>query len=186
MEQPPVNLAYLLKKKGSMEKNIPRSKRRAVRQARRRQQQIILTGIAVVAAVLVLFLALRDRYQTGDQTSADLSPDATVNPSGLIIEEINPGSGDPAQRGDTVQVHYTGWLENGDKFDSSIGGSPLEFTLGEGRVIPGWEEGILGMQKGERRRLIIPPNLAYSTAGFGDIIPPNATLTFEVELVEIR
>lgn len=169
-----------------MENKSARSKRRAVHQARRRQQQTILTGIAVILAAIVLFLALRDRYQSGDQTADDLSPNATVNPSGLIIEELNPGIGEPAQKGDTVQVHYTGWLENGDKFDSSAGGSPLEFKLGDGRVIPGWEEGILGMQVGERRRLIIPPNLAYSTAGFGDVIPPNATLTFEVELAGIR
>ena len=169
-----------------MGKNTARSKRRVVRQERRRQQQIVLTIGAVILATLVLFFALRDRYQAADQGPAGVSPDATVNPSGLIIEEINPGIGEVTKVGDTVQVHYTGWLENGDEFDSSTGGSPLEFTLGAGRVIPGWEEGILGMQKGERRRLIIPPNLAYSTAGFGDVIPPNATLTFEVELVEIK
>ncbi len=123
--------------------------------------------MAVILAAIVLFLALRDRYQSGDKTGDELSPNATVNPSGLIIEELSPGIGEPAKKGDTVQVHYTGWLENGDKFDSSTGGSPLEFRLGDGRVIPGWEEGILGMQVGERRRLIIPPNLAYSAAGFG-------------------
>lgn len=170
-----------------MEKKYTRSKRRAVRQSRRRQQQIILTVAASLIALSVLFLALRDRYQaTTDQNTAGINPGVTANPSGLIIEEINPGAGEPAQAGDTVQVHYTGWLDNGKKFDSSIGGSPLEFTLGAVRVIPGWEEGILGMQVGERRKLIIPPNLAYSTAGFGGVIPPNATLTFEVELVAIK
>lgn len=169
-----------------MEKKSSRARRRSVRQARRRQQQIILTVIAVVLASVVLILALRDRYQTAGDQANKLGPAATVNPSGLIIEEINPGVGEPAQTGDVVQVHYTGWLENGDQFDSSSGSTPLEFTLGAGRVIPGWEEGIMGMQVGERRRLIIPPNLAYSTAGSGDVIPPNATLTFEVELVAIK
>ena len=163
-----------------MEKKSSRARRRSVRQARRRQQQIILTVIAVLLASIVLFLALRDRYQNEGNQAAEPGPSSTVNPSGLIIEEINPGIGEPAQVGDVVQVHYTGWLENGDQFDSSSGSSPLEFTLGAGRVIPGWEEGILGMQVGERRRLIIPPNLAYSTAGSGNVIPPNATLTFEV------
>lgn len=169
-----------------MGKNTSRARRRSVRQARRRQQQIILSVVAVILASVVLFLALRDRYQSEGEQAAEPGPAATVNPSGLIIEEINPGVGDPAQVGDVVQVHYTGWLENGDQFDSSSGSTPLEFTLGAGRVIPGWEEGILGMQVGERRRLIIPPNLAYSTTGFGGVIPPNATLTFEVELVAIK
>ena len=169
-----------------MNKNSPRMKRRAVRQERRRRQQIALTAIAAILALVVIFFALRDRSSGTEANTRELNPNATVHPSGLIIEMINPGAGEAAQVGDTVQVHYTGWLENGDKFDSSIGGSPLEFKLGEGRVIPGWEEGILGMQKGERRRLIIPPNLAYSSAGFGDVIPPNATLTFEVELIAIR
>jgi len=169
-----------------MVKNDLRKKRRAVRQERRRRQQIALTVGASILALMLIFFAVRDR-NTGDKSEiGNVSPDATVNPSGLIIEVLNPGTGNPAQVGNTVQVHYTGWLENGDEFDSSIGGSPLEFRLGEGRVIPGWEEGILGMQKGERRRLIIPPNLAYSTSGFGDVIPPNATLTFEVELIEIK
>lgn len=169
-----------------MEKNNLRKKRRVVRQDRRRRQQIVLAIGAGILALMVLFFALRDRNAATNQEANESNPDATVNPSGLMIEIINPGIGEPAQVGNTVQVHYTGWLENGKEFDSSIGGTPLEFKLGEGRVIAGWEEGILGMQKGERRRLTIPPNLAYSTSGFGDVIPPNATLTFEVELIEIK
>lgn len=169
-----------------MQKNNQRKKRRAVRQERRRQQQIVLAVGAGILALMVIFFALRDRYAGDKGDTGNLSPNATVHPSGLIVEVLNPGTGNPAQVGNTVQVHYTGWLENGDEFDSSLRGSPLEFRLGDGRVIPGWEEGILGMQKGERRRLIIPPNLAYSTSGFGDVIPPNATLTFEVELVDIK
>lgn len=104
----------------------------------------------------------------------------------LKIEDLLIGTGAEAKTGDTVSVHYTGWLENGTKFDSSIGGQPIEFVLGQGRVIAGWEQGLLGMKVGGKRRLTIPPTLAYGENGAGDTIPPNAALIFEVELVSIK
>ncbi|HZQ05430.1 MAG TPA: FKBP-type peptidyl-prolyl cis-trans isomerase [Anaerolineae bacterium] len=110
----------------------------------------------------------------------------TTTPSGLQIVEVQPGTGKTAQSGSSVSVHYTGYLTDGTQFDSSIGGQPITFVLGSGRVIPGWEEGIAGMQVGEKRRLIIPPQLGYGAQGAGGVIPPNATLVFDVELVNIQ
>src|SRR5262249_40199769 len=108
--------------------------------------------------------------------------------SGLKYEVKAPGSGPEAKAGQTVQVHYTGKLTNGQKFDSSYDrGKPIEFVLGKGQVIKGWEEGIAGMKKGEKRHLIIPPQLGYGDRGTpGGPIPPNATLHFDVELVGIK
>ncbi|MCL2831210.1 MAG: FKBP-type peptidyl-prolyl cis-trans isomerase [Betaproteobacteria bacterium] len=115
----------------------------------------------------------------------------TNTPSGLSIEELSPGEGDAAQNGDTVTVHYTGWLADcqapGTHFDSSHDREePFSFTLGERRVIAGWEEGVLGMRPGSVRKLTIPPALGYGARGAGGVIPPNATLVFEVSLLEIR
>ncbi len=104
----------------------------------------------------------------------------------LKIEDLVVGTGAAAKKGDTVSVQYTGWLENGTKFDSSVGGAPIEFVLGAGKVIAGWEQGLVGMKVGGKRRLTIPPSLGYGASGAGDTIPPNATLIFEVELVAIK
>ena len=105
----------------------------------------------------------------------------------LKIETLEEGEGERATVGDTVFVHYVGTLaEDGTQFDSSLGGSPYSLILGEGSVIPGWEYGLLGMKEGEKRRLTIGPGLAYGEAGYPGVIPGNATLIFEVELVEIR
>lgn len=106
--------------------------------------------------------------------------------SGLKIEDIEVGSGVEAVAGKTVTVHYTGWLEEGDKFDSSLDrNAPFRFPLGAGRVIRGWDEGVAGMQVGGKRRLTIPPQLGYGAAGAGGVIPPDATLIFDVELLGV-
>ncbi|MBU1178859.1 FKBP-type peptidyl-prolyl cis-trans isomerase [Patescibacteria group bacterium] len=106
--------------------------------------------------------------------------------SGLKMETLKEGNGQAAENNDTVTVHYTGTLENGTKFDSSLDrGEPFTFTLGSGYVIKGWDLGVLGMKIGEKRRLIISPELGYGPRAIGSI-PPNSTLIFEVELLEIE
>jgi FKBP-type peptidyl-prolyl cis-trans isomerase len=107
--------------------------------------------------------------------------------SGLKYEDTTVGDGAVASKGQTVSVHYTGWLENGTKFDSSKDrDDPFEFKLGAGQVIRGWDEGVAGMKVGGVRRLTIPPQLGYGDRGAGGVIPPKATLIFEVELLSIR
>jgi len=109
---------------------------------------------------------------------------ATTTASGLIIEELVTGDGAEAAAGQEVTVHYTGWLTNGTKFDSSKDrDDPFVFPLGGGRVIRGWDEGVQGMKIGGKRKLTIPPDLGYGARGAGGVIPPNATLVFEVELL---
>lgn len=104
----------------------------------------------------------------------------------LIIEEIVTGAGREARSGYRVQVHYRGTLEDGRQFDASYDrGQPFQFRLGAGQVIPGWDQGIDGMREGGRRKLTVPPHLAYGPQGAAGIIPPNATLIFEVELIEV-
>ncbi|MCU0934393.1 MAG: FKBP-type peptidyl-prolyl cis-trans isomerase [Thiobacillaceae bacterium] len=110
-----------------------------------------------------------------------------TTPSGLIIDELSLGEGEEAKTGDTVSVHYTGWLTDGSKFDSSVDrDEPFDFPLGRGYVIRGWDEGVAGMRVGGRRKLTIPPDLGYGARGAGGVIPPNATLVFEVELLAVR
>jgi peptidylprolyl isomerase len=114
----------------------------------------------------------------------------TTTPSGLQYEDTETGSGAAAATG-TCVMHYTGWLwvdgAKGNKFDSSLDrGSPFSFGLGKGQVIKGWDEGVAGMKVGGKRTLLIPPGLGYGARGAGGVIPPNATLLFEVQLLELR
>jgi FKBP-type peptidyl-prolyl cis-trans isomerase len=106
----------------------------------------------------------------------------------LLIEDIEIGTGDSPKQGQAVVVHYTGWLTNGKKFDSSIDrGEPFEFQIGVGDVIQGWDEGVMTMRVGGKRKLTIPPELAYGSRDIGDgLIPPNSTLIFEVELLDFK
>jgi FKBP-type peptidyl-prolyl cis-trans isomerase FkpA len=108
--------------------------------------------------------------------------------SGLYIEDLQEGAGEPVEAGQTALVQYTGWLPDGTQFDTSRqpGRRPFDVVVGAGEVIQGWDEGLQGMRVGGRRRLVIPPALAYGTEGAGGVIPPNATLVFDVELVEVR
>lgn len=104
----------------------------------------------------------------------------------LIIEDMVAGSGREAVKGKEITVHYTGWLQDGTKFDSSLERSqPLTITLGVGQVIAGWDEGFNGMKEGGKRKLTIPPEMGYGARGAGGVIPPNATLVFEVELLKV-
>jgi FKBP-type peptidyl-prolyl cis-trans isomerase FkpA len=106
--------------------------------------------------------------------------------TGLVIEEVTVGTGAEAERGQHVSVHYTGWLMDGTKFDSSKDrNDPFAFSLGAGQVIAGWDEGVTGMKVGGTRKLTIPPQLGYGARGAGGVIPPDATLVFEVELLGV-
>ena len=111
----------------------------------------------------------------------------TKTPSGLRYQDIAQGQGAEAAAGRTASVHYTGWLTNGEKFDSSRDrDQPFSFTLGAGQVIAGWDEGVAGMRPGGRRKLVIPASLGYGTLGAPPDIPPSATLVFDVELLDVR
>ena len=123
---------------------------------------------------------------TAEDKDKDKDDKVVTTKSGLKYIDQKEGKGDEAKRGDTVAVHYTGWLDNGKKFDSSRDrDEAFEFELGAGKVIKGWDEGVAGMKVGGSRRLTIPPELAYGARGAGAVIPPNATLIFEVGLLGI-
>ena len=110
----------------------------------------------------------------------------TKTATGLEYWDIKVGAGAEAHSGQAVKVHYTGWLTTGKKFDSSVGGPPFSFRIGAGDVIKGWDEGVAGMKVGGKRQLRIPPNLAYGEKGYPGVIPPNATLVFDVTLVSVQ
>ena len=157
---------------------------------------MIIVMVVVIGIVAILFMKSRktksaplSRQDSAAQggPSGEKAIRTQENKSGLKIETLRSGKGGAeAKWGNQVSMHYTGWLTNGQKFDSSHDrGTPFQFKLGAGKVIMGWDEGIKGMQVGERRRLTIPAKLGYGSSGAGRI-PPGATLIFEVELMEIR
>ena len=143
----------------------------------------------LVAALACSGPADRRDGQTPAGFAAALEVDTTAmtkTPSGLRYQDVTQGQGAEAVADRTVSVHYTGWLPNGEKFDSSRDrNEPFSFTLGAGQVIAGWDEGVAGMKVGGKRKLMIPANLGYGARGAGNVIPANADLVFEVELLKV-
>jgi len=145
-------------------------------------KKIFLIIILIVIAGGVYFL-----FQNSKNNKESTATDNYEIQESMKIEILKEGTGEEAKNGDTVSVHYTGTLEDGTKVDSSRDrGTPFSFILGAGRVIKGWDLGVAGMKIGEQRKLTIPSNLGYGTQGAGEVIPPNATLIFEVELLGIN
>lgn len=146
------------------------------------------------AAVAALAMAGCARDESDTAPPLRFAPELNVNldamthtGSGLYFQDLQEGAGDTAQAGARVTVHYTGWLTDGSKFDSSVDRhEPFQFTLARGEVIQGWDEGVQGMRVGGTRKLVIPPHLGYGARGAGGVIPPNATLVFDVELLAVN
>ena len=153
---------------------------------------ILYRLLAILSAAALACGGSADRDKTAESArfSAALEIDTTAltsTPSGLRYQDVKQGDGAEATADRTVSVHYTGWLPNGEKFDSSRDrNQPFGFTLGAGQVIAGWDEGVAGMKVGGRRKLVIPADLGYGTAGAPPAIPPGATLVFDVELLDVR
>ena len=190
-----------------MTKAALREQRRAQRIAKRNRQRMIIGVIALLVVILIAFFVYRD-YQGRLQASQTPTPASAANgsypigtldtnpptpsanavttASGLVYEDLQVGDGATVKVGDTISVHYTGWLTDGTQFDSSItGGQPIDFAIGVGRVIQGWDEGVVGMNVNGTRLLVIPPALGYGSSANGSI-PANSTLIFEVQVVAIK
>ena len=142
-------------------------------------KKVLITGVIIILIIVIagVYFLLQNNSPSNNYEMIQ----------GMKVEILKQGTGAQAKTGDTVTVNYVGALENGIKFDSSIDReTPFPFTLGENRVIKGWELGVLGMRAGEKRKLTIPPELGYGSAGAGGVIPPNATLIFEVDMLSIK
>ena len=163
----------------------------------------VLALVAVLGLIATVAAACGDDEEASPTPSASLTPstsgtqagggppavsgEPTTTASGLQYIDIKVGDGNSPQTGQTVVVHYTGWLADGTKFDSSVDrGQPFSFVIGTGKVIKGWDEGVATMKVGGERRLIIPPELGYGATGYPGVIPGNAQLIFDVELIEIK
>jgi FKBP-type peptidyl-prolyl cis-trans isomerase len=140
----------------------------------------------LISFFIILGMVTMATGQENNASPTKVTGKPTTTTSGLQYWNIVVGTGATATAGKTVKVHYTGWLTDGKKFDSSVDrGQPFEFPLGAGRVIKGWDEGVAGMKVGGKRQLRIPPELGYGGRGAGGVIPPNATLIFDVELIDV-
>lgn len=152
----------------------------------------VIVGLAVaVVIILIIYFATRKGGKRPAASAASAPAAKAIKTfttkAGIKVEVLKEGSGAKAAYGKMVKVHYTGWLTSGAKFDSSRDrGTPFQFSLGAGKVIEGWDRGVVGMQVGERRKLTIPSELGYGARGAGGKIPPNATLIFDIELVSMR
>jgi len=151
-------------------------------------KNILWTILAIIVVFIAAYYGARYfNFNVNDSGSESQSIKSQIVENTPIIEVLKTGKGDEMKAGDKVSVHYTGWLEDGKKFDSSLDrGQPFEFILGAGQVIKGWDIGVLGMKVGEKRKLTIPYNLAYGENGISGVIPPKSTLIFEVELLNIK
>jgi FKBP-type peptidyl-prolyl cis-trans isomerase len=155
-----------------------------------------MTRYVVAIAIILVLTAIFALAQSAARKSSALNTSAPTKvvgngvrtPSGLVYWDIRVGNGEVAKEGSHVRVHYTGWLADGKKFDSSVdAGQPFDFTIGNGEVIRGWEEGVTGMKVGGKRQLRIPPALGYGAQGTpGGPIPPNANLIFDVQLLQVQ
>ncbi len=153
------------------------------------QKKVIIGVVVLISAGIIFTIVSRNENMSQqDSTNKVTSTNTTASPSaGLKIEDLKVGTGSAVKAGDTIKIHYLGTLENGKKFDSSYDrGEPFQTQIGVGQVIKGWDQGVIGMQIGGKRKLTIPSDLAYGERGAGGVIPPNATLIFELELLEIK
>jgi FKBP-type peptidyl-prolyl cis-trans isomerase len=141
----------------------------------------------LILLVLMMFVVLAAFGLSGCGQQASTSSEPSTSAGSLVVEDQVIGEGPVAKSGDSVTVDYTGWLTDGTKFDSSLDrNQPFTFVLGQQEVIAGWDQGVAGMKVGGKRKLTIPPDLGYGVQGAGAVIPPNATLVFEVELLKIN
>jgi FKBP-type peptidyl-prolyl cis-trans isomerase FkpA len=142
---------------------------------------------ALVPIVVAVWLCACNQAPAASSTTSGATATEVTMQDGLKYTDEQVGTGAVATAGKTAVVHYTGWLMDGTKFDSSRDrNQPFSFPLGAGQVIKGWDEGVAGMKVGGKRTLIVPPTLGYGARGAGNVIPPNATLKFEVELLDVR
>jgi len=149
--------------------------------------RIAILTVLAVAVSWAQTSAHRAQATPNTKSPTKVTGDGVKTESGLQYWDIKVGTGEIAKDGDHVRVHYTGWFATGKKFDSSVDAhQPYDFTLGKGEVIKGWDEGVTGMKVGGKRQLRVPPELAYGEAGYKTIIPPNATLIFDVQLLVVQ